>query len=135
MTLSAVLTKTFHFEAAHYLPGHKGKCARLHGHSYKLEVSVRGAIKQVPGTSEDGMVIDFGYLATSVQASVLEKLDHHNLNEVLSIRTTAEHLAHWIWEALVTGGIPDTLLHSVRLWETATSSVTITHADREEGEA
>ncbi len=41
----AILTKTFHFEAAHHLPGHRGKCARLHGHSYRLEVTLRGPIK------------------------------------------------------------------------------------------
>ncbi|BCL79642.1 6-carboxy-5,6,7,8-tetrahydropterin synthase [Ktedonobacteria bacterium brp13] len=135
MTLSAVLTKTFHFEAAHSLPGHRGKCARLHGHSYRLEVSVRGPIKEAPNTSDDGMVIDFGDLVVAVHTSVIEMLDHQNLNDVLDIRTTAENLAHWIWDALVAGGIPDTLLQSIRLWETETGSVEITHAERQEEEA
>ena len=111
----AVLTKTVHFEAAHCL----------------LEVSVRGPIKAAPEASDDGMVLDFGELSACVQEAVLRPLDHQNLNDVLSIRTTAENLAHWIWEALVKSGVPDALLYRIRVWETETSSVELTHAERE----
>ena len=45
----AIITKTFRFESAHHLPGHSGKCARPHGHSYRLEVAVRGPIRHAPG--------------------------------------------------------------------------------------
>ncbi len=126
----AVLTKTFRFEAAHHLPGHTGKCARPHGHSYRLEISVRGPIKQAPGASDHGMVIDFADLSALVHEAVIARLDHYDLNEVLAVQTTAENLAHWIWDALVDAGLPDALLYRIRLWETETGSVEISHAER-----
>ena len=128
----ALLTKTACFEAAHQLPGHTGKCANLHGHSYTLEVSVRGPIKQAPGASDDGMVMDFQELSALVQRSVLKPLDHQFLNEVIEVRSTAENLAHWIWDALLAGGLSASLLYRVRLWETATGYVEITRAERNE---
>ncbi len=127
----AILTKSFRFEAAHQLPGHDGKCARLHGHSYKLEVTVRGPIRDQPGASDDGMVLDFGDLAALVRAAVIERLDHYDLNTILPTRTTAENLAHWIWETLLAAGLPAALLYRVRLWETESGYVEITAAERE----
>lgn len=126
----ALLTKTFHFEAAHQLPNHNGKCARLHGHSYQLEVTLRGPILNRPGAPDHGMVMDFGDLSQIVKAAAIEPLDHYNLNDVTGIHTTAENLAHWIWDALVAAGLPDELLHRIRLWETASGSVEITHTER-----
>lgn len=126
----ALLTKSFHFEAAHSLPGHRGKCARLHGHSYMLEVTLRGPIKQAQGASDDGMVMDFEDLSRLVQQAVLERLDHQDLNAVTGIRTTAENLAHWIWDALLQAGLPDELLYRLCLWETAQGRVEITAAER-----
>lgn len=130
MQRQALLTKQFHFEAAHFLPGHRGKCARLHGHSYRLEVTLRGPIKQAPGASDDGMVMDFDDLSGIVRQAVLERLDHQDLNAVTGIRTTAENLAHWIWDALVQAGLPDALLYRITLWETAQGRVEITAAER-----
>jgi 6-pyruvoyltetrahydropterin/6-carboxytetrahydropterin synthase len=129
MAKLALLTKTFHFEAAHFLPGHRGKCARPHGHSYKLEVTVRGSVRQAPGASDDGMVMDFDDLSQVVQQAVLERLDHQDLNAVTGVRTTAENLAYWIWEALIRAGLPETLLYRVCLWETAQGRVEITAAE------
>lgn len=127
----AILTKSFHFEAAHHLPGHQGKCARLHGHSYRLEVTLRGPIKDVAGQSDYGMVMDFSDLTRIVSESVIEHLDHRDLNVVTKIHTTAENLAHWIWDALLTAGLSEELLYRIRLWETESSSVEITQAERE----
>lgn len=132
MAKQALLTKTFHFEAAHSLPGHRGKCARVHGHSYTLEVSVRGPIKQTLGASDDGMVMDFEELSQIVQQAVLERLDHQDLNEVTGVRTTAENLAHWIWDVLVREGLSEALLYRICLWETARGRVEITAAERAE---
>lgn len=126
----ALLTKSFTFEAAHHLPGHRGKCARPHGHSYTLEVTLRGPIRHAPGESDHGMVLDFADLSQVVKEAVIARLDHYDLNEATGIHTTAENLAHWIWDALVAGGLPDELLHRVRLWETATGHVEITRAER-----
>jgi 6-pyruvoyltetrahydropterin/6-carboxytetrahydropterin synthase len=59
-------------------------------------------------------------------------LDHNNLNEITGIRTTAENLVYWIWDALVAAGLPEDLLYRVRLWETARGYAEITRAEREE---
>src|SRR5258708_8137192 len=101
MQRQALLTKNFRFEAAHHLPGHRGKCARLHGHSYTLEITLRGPIKLDAGASDDGMVMDFDDLSLLVKQAVIEQLDHQNLNDITGIRTTAENLAHWIWDTLL----------------------------------
>jgi 6-pyruvoyltetrahydropterin/6-carboxytetrahydropterin synthase len=150
MSRLAIVTKEFTFEACHYLPGHRGKCQRPHGHSYRLQVSLRGPIIEAPGQSSDGMVMDFDDLKGVVNHTILEYLadtvvrgpeavhieqggmDHNDLNTLTGIRTTAENLVHWIWDALVAGGIPDALLYRIRLWETDKGSAEITHAEREE---
>lgn len=131
-TKLAILTKTVQFEAAHRLPGHQGKCAQLHGHSYHLEVSVRGPLKQAPGVSDDGMVMDLQELSGFIHRGVLARLDHRYLNEVMVERTTAENLAHWIWDALLEGGLPEPLLYRIRLWETSTGYVEVTRAERDQ---
>jgi 6-pyruvoyltetrahydropterin/6-carboxytetrahydropterin synthase len=130
--MHAILTKTFHFEAAHYLPGHAGKCARLHGHSYRLEIAVRGPIKETPHQSDSGMVIDFEDLSKIVRPAIIERLDHRDLNEVTGLRTTAENLVHWMWDELLAAGLPAPLLYRIRLWETQNSYVEITQAEREQ---
>ena len=150
MTRYAIITREFTFEAAHHLPDHRGKCRRPHGHSYRLQISLRGPIISAPGESSDGMVMDFDDLKTIVNNTIIEQLsdavtrgpaaqaieiggmDHNDLNALTGIRTTAENLVHWIWDALVVGGVPDTLLYRIRLWETEKGYVEITHAEREE---
>ncbi len=150
MTRSAIITREFTFEASHHLPGHRGKCKRPHGHSYRLQVSLRGPIIDAPGQSDDGMVMDFDDLKRIVSMTIIDELsdsvprgcgaspvekggmDHNDLNALTGIRTTAENLVHWIWDALVMGGIPDSQLYRIRLWETDKGCVEITHAEREE---
>lgn len=127
----AIVTKIFHFESAHHLPGHRGKCAHLHGHSYRLEVSIRGPLKDMPGESDHGMVMDFSDLSALVQHAVLERLDHRDLNEATGIHTTAENLVHWIWSTLMQYGLPEPLLYRLRLWETESGYVEITRSERE----
>lgn len=65
--------KDFKFEASHVLPKHPGKCSFLHGHSWKLSVSVRGEVNP-----ETGMVIDFGDITKIVQP-LIDDLDHNHL--------------------------------------------------------
>jgi len=77
------------------------------------------------------MVMDFENLSRIVRNSILERLDHYNLNEVTGIHTTAENLAHWIWDTLKTAGLSEELLYRIRLWETESSSVEISKAERE----
>lgn len=107
------VTRTFGFEAAHKLDWHLGACRNLHGHSYRLEVSVEGPL------DDNGIVIDFADLAAVVRREVIERFDHTYLNDALD-NPTAELLAHTIWQLLVDAGTNVTRL---RLWETPESSV------------
>lgn len=113
------ITKRFAFEAHHKLPWHTGKCARDHGHSYVLDVSVRGPVKPDDGASDAGMVMDFGDLGAVVKAVVTTKLDHFSLNDVCP-NPTAENVILWIADELVPllSG-----LCRLRLAETATAWV------------
>lgn len=87
--------KSFRFEAAHYLPdlpeGHK--CARLHGHSYTVEVSVATEGDLTP----PGFVVDFAELS-ALGAYLNETFDHRDLNEVVDVAPTSENLARLLYE-------------------------------------
>jgi len=100
------LCREFYFDAAHYIPHYKGKCEKLHGHTYKLEVVIESDVKK------DGMIIDFVKMKEIVETTVLEKLDHQALNELFE-NPTAEHILEWISTQLK-GKLP---LSSLRLWE------------------
>ena len=89
--------KVFTLEAAHRLPhvpaGHK--CARLHGHSFRVEIHVSG-----PVDPHSGWVMDFADIKAAFQP-LYDQLDHHYLNEVDGLdNPTSERLAAWIWERL-----------------------------------
>jgi 6-pyruvoyltetrahydropterin/6-carboxytetrahydropterin synthase len=89
--------KEFTFEAAHLLPnvpeGHK--CGRLHGHSYKVQVHIKGE----PG-AESGWVMDFSDIKKIVKP-VIKELDHYYLNDIAGLENpTSENLASWIWDKL-----------------------------------
>jgi 6-pyruvoyltetrahydropterin/6-carboxytetrahydropterin synthase len=91
------LRKTFHIEAAHRLPnvpaGHK--CARLHGHSWRIEVAIEGPVGE-----HTGWVMDFADLKAAFQP-VHERIDHHYLNDIPGLENpTSERLALWIWNEL-----------------------------------
>jgi 6-pyruvoyltetrahydropterin/6-carboxytetrahydropterin synthase len=91
------ISKTFRIEAAHRLPqvpaGHK--CARLHGHSFAVEVHVRG-----PLDPQLGWVMDFADIKAAF-APLYEQLDHNYLNDVPGLENpTSENLARWIFERL-----------------------------------
>jgi 6-pyruvoyltetrahydropterin/6-carboxytetrahydropterin synthase len=90
--------KEFSFEAAHRLPNlpKDHKCARLHGHSFKVVLHVEGS---VDGTT--GWVMDFADISGSFQP-IWERLDHNYLNEIEGLENpTSEHLAAWIWDHLL----------------------------------
>lgn len=110
------LTKTFTFEAAHFLPcfaeGHK--CRRMHGHSFKIDVVVEGEVDP-----DKGYLIDFADVKAATKP-VEDALDHRVLNEIDGLANpTAELLAKWVWDRLK----PNlALLAIVRVHETCTSS-------------
>lgn len=90
--------KEFTFEAAHRLPnlpaGHK--CTRLHGHSFRVAVHVRG-----PVAEREGWVMDFAEIKSAFQP-IRDQLDHYYLNDIEGLENpTSEVLARWIWTRLV----------------------------------
>jgi len=98
----------FSFAAAHRLPRYQGKCVNLHGHNYKLAVTLRG--EPDPYT---GIFIDLGVVEQAVQEQILSKCDHANLNDFIE-NPTAEAVAAWCWSRLH-GKLPG--LVEVRIWE------------------
>lgn len=104
--------KEFTFDSAHYLPnvpiGHK--CARLHGHTYRIKIGVAGRVD--PHT---GFVIDFGDLKVIVK-TLIDQLDHTLLNDTIA-NPTCENLAEYFWESLF-NSLP---LSFIEVWETPTS--------------
>ena len=92
--------------------------------------TIHGPIKDAPGASDHGMVMDFGELSHMVKNAVIERLDHQDLNAVTGLHTTAENLAHWIWGGLTANGLSEALLSRIRLWETESCFVEITHQER-----
>ena len=70
------ITKKFKFEMAHALHGYDGLCANIHGHSYRLWITVRGDVKKEPTHTKDGMLIDFIDLKSIVKSIIIKKYDH-----------------------------------------------------------
>ena len=136
------ITRLYEFEAAHHLPDHDGKCRNPHGHSYKLEVSVRAnwnSPKFLDERAEDsvvvgsgpkrGMLIDFSDL-DRILKPIITALDHHDLNEMSMALDppTAENIAHYIWRGAIEllredGAAVE--LNRIRLYETSKSYVEI----------
>lgn len=130
-----VIGKELRLECAHNLPKHKnadgspGKCSRLHGHSYLLQIWVRGPID--PAT---GMVMDFAELSEILDIHVDKVLDHRYINEVFLAyqwpgEATAENVARFIWQQVETH-LPEHInIERIKLWETVKYNVEITSFD------
>lgn len=135
------ITKEFSFEAAHMLEGYDGACSQIHGHSYRLFVTIKGTPNPDPADPKYGMVMDFSLLKRVVTELILDRYDHsflirrtrnngHLIDTLLTkfdrvietdYQPTCENMlprfAAEISSALPTG----ITLHSLRLHETATS--------------
>ena len=132
--------REYHFSSAHIIPDHP-KCGRMHGHNYKLEVTISGPIK------EDGMIMDYSDMDKIIKP-VVKMLDHqfivglghkdHPLVKAVasaspsSIRglschsTTAEDLCGWLWDNLVSHfGSYGCVLEEIVLCETVKSKATL----------
>jgi 6-pyruvoyltetrahydropterin/6-carboxytetrahydropterin synthase len=109
------------FSAAHALRCYQGPCARVHGHNYRVEVTV--AAEELDGL---GMVMDFGDLK-QVCSEVIDQLDHTMLNDLepfAESNATSERIAEHIHREIAPR-LPDRVsLLWVRVWETATSAAT-----------
>ena len=117
------IRKSFTFEAAHALPHHPGKCSRLHGHSYRLDVALEGPL-QADGPAA-GMIEDFEVVSQVVKATVIGALDHRSLNELID-NPTAENIVRWIWGRLAPE-LPQ--LVQLTLWETRKACAVLTKGD------
>jgi 6-pyruvoyltetrahydropterin/6-carboxytetrahydropterin synthase len=109
-----LVTKQFSFSASHFLTNYHGKCENLHGHNYKLQITVAS-----PVNPENGMAFDFAELKSIVKTNVISKLDHTHLNDQFP-NPSAELIAIWIWDQLK-DHLP---LTEVKLFETENSWVT-----------
>lgn len=132
------ITKEFRLEAAHRIPGHPGKCGWLHGHTYRLEVTV-----EADELNRLGMVVDFDRLAEVVKSAIVNDWDHAALFHrddplvpavaavqaaaperlvLFAQNPTVEILAREAFARIVKRLPEGVRLESVTLWETATSS-------------
>lgn len=99
------LTKSTKFDAAHFLPNYVGKCSSMHGHTWRVDVTICG--EELAGTGPNtGMIVDFNHLKVWLQHIIDERFDHKVLNEEV-FNPTAENLAFDIYYELT------------RLWKTA----------------
>ncbi len=106
--------RSFDFDAAHRLPHHPGKCRELHGHAYRLVVTV-----DRPVDPTTGLAIDFSDLKAIVRTEVVDLLDHRFVNDLIE-NPTAEVMAAWIWGRLA-GRLAG--LAEIELFETTSCSV------------
>lgn len=115
-----IIYKEITFEAAHKLPHHDGKCARLHGHSWKARIYLRSNHLITEG-SKQGMVMDYGDIKAYVQPILDQYLDHYYLNESLELENpTSEAIALWLYNKLESMGMPN--LYAVEIQETCTAA-------------
>lgn len=135
LIMKVQLTKQFDFEMAHALMNYDGHCKNIHGHSYKLYITIEGEPNSDETSSKCGMVMDFGDLKKIVYENIIDKYDHalvlnekavfeNSLNTKLirtSFQPTCENMLVYFYQIL-----NDKLPHGVRLcklrmYETATS--------------
>ena len=132
------ITKQLSFEMAHALLGYDGKCQNIHGHSYKLFVTVEGVPLHDNNNHKNGMVMDFGDVKRCIEETIIQKFDHalvmpqsdrYNPEAlkpiakllVVPFQPTTENLLMHFAE-LLQPAIPQNLkLYSLRLHETETS--------------
>lgn len=134
------VTKEFHFEMAHALWNYDGVCKHIHGHSYKLYITIIGEPIDAPGHVKQGMVLDFTDLKKIVKEPVVDMLDHslvlnrtagahipddsnqmYNKVHLFDFQPTCENLVLYIADRIKSLLPPDIELYSVRLYETASS--------------
>jgi len=134
------VTKEFGFEMAHALYGHDGLCGNIHGHSYKLSVTLIGVPLNEYSNPKDGMVMDFSDLKKVVQREVLDVFDHalvlnassphselnelkQNFEKVIRFggQPTCENLVSYFAKRISKSLPVGIILHHVRLQETPTS--------------
>lgn len=135
------LTKEFSFEMSHALEGYDGLCSQIHGHSYRMFVTVTGEPIDDPENPKYGMVMDFGELKKTVNRLIIDKYDHslvvrRTVDNAGIVDMLAAHFSRVIvsdyqptcenmidhFASMISAELPSRVkLHSMRLHETATS--------------
>ena len=110
------------FAAGHALRNYKGKCENVHGHNYKVRVTLAG-----DKLNAEGLLMDFAELRAAIK-TLLEKLDHHYLNDIPpfdKLNPSAENLARYVCGEIEPRAADQSLqVQSVTVWETETTSAT-----------
>ena len=109
------------FSAAHNIEGYNGNCSRVHGHNYKIEVSVKA-----DEVNKLGMCVDFRKLM-QISKKATSLLDHRNLNDIPFFNKnnpTAENIAEFIYKKVKEELKGKIAIHSVKVWETEEYAVT-----------
>ncbi len=122
------ITKVFTFDAAHSLRDYQGPCENIHGHTYKLEVTVKGKLP------DSGLVMDFTALKDAVETKIIHVFDHRYLNDLVEFNPTCENLLVHFWNIIHDSlhEYPTIHLEEITLWETPTARATLSRADLEE---
>lgn len=134
------VTKEFHFEMAHALWNYDGKCKNIHGHSYKLCMTIIGTPINNPDDPKNGMVVDFSDIKDWVKKTIINEFDHSllvnkeanndefkqslqmfNRLKIMDFQPTCENLLTYMVN-IIKPRLPETLrLHSIKLRETDSS--------------
>jgi 6-pyruvoyltetrahydropterin/6-carboxytetrahydropterin synthase len=148
-----IVVKQIEWDMGHRVMNHESKCKNIHGHRYKVEISLEGNLIEKSGDSSEGMVIDFGDIKKIATQYVHDVLDHgfmvwdkdtklmaffeENPDQkhiVVPFTSTAENISKWIFDQLdskFTDVYKTGLrLKSVRLWETPTGYVICNRDDK-----
>jgi len=134
------VSKEFHFEMAHALWNYDGLCRHIHGHSYKLIITIIGEPIEDGNDQKLGMVLDFADLKAIVKEPVVDYFDHslvinrgaenylpdepnemYDKVHLMDFQPTCENLVLYIAEKVQARLSPGIGLYSVKLYETATS--------------
>lgn len=105
------IAKEFTFDSAHFLKDYHGKCENLHGHTYRMRVTIEGE------RQPNGLIMDFAEIKKIVNEKVVNIWDHANINDTLE-HASVENMCVWAWEQIK----PElSELVEIRIWETADS--------------
>ena len=110
------------FAAGHALRNYRGKCENVHGHNYRIQVTLQG-----PELDETGLLVDFAALKKAIQ-TVIDRLDHRFLNELAPfdrLNPSAENIARYCYDQLAAAlGASNVKVGAVKIWETDSASAT-----------
>ena len=134
------ITKSIEWDMGHRIPKHSHKCRNPHGHRYRLELTLSGAVNTERGSSQEGMVHDFGDIKTHMEETIYQRLDHcflaaeddpifaHIAHEHPDLKIilvpfipTAENILVWCYQALSENFPGHLRITKLRLHETPTS--------------